>query len=136
MTQRWRSRGEAGPDRASTYERRGEVSAVRLTGPRAWRTSNGSVMAARRGDWLVTDEGQRQRSVRDAEFRATHRHLQADRWLRTGRVRAWRVAAPTMINTLEGPSAAGPGDWIVQSESGAAWPVPAGLFERGYSPVH
>ena len=109
MTQRWRSRGEAGPDRASTYERRGEVSAVRLTGPRAWRTSNGSVMAARRGDWLVTDEGQRQRSVRDAEFRATHRHLQADRWLRTGRVRAWRVAAPTMINTLEGPSAAGPG---------------------------
>jgi hypothetical protein len=135
MTRRWRSPGEAEPGRASTYERRGEVSAVRLTGPRAWRTSNGSIMAARGGDWLVTDAEQRQRSVRDAEFRATHRHLHADRWQRSGRVRAWRVAAPTMIRTLEGPSTARPGDWIVQGESGAAWPVPAGQFERGYSPV-
>src|SRR5215831_2507729 len=77
---------EDGPEHAAGFRWRGEVHAERLAAPRVWTAPDGSAMRARRGDWWVRDEGGNERSVSDAEFRATHQQVEGDRWLRTGEV--------------------------------------------------
>jgi hypothetical protein len=89
-------------------------------------------MEAQSGDWWIRDEGGNERTVRDAEFRATHEQVDGDRWKRTGEVRAWQVREPTTVRTLEGPATAAVGDWIIQGLGGVRWPVPAAQFERGH----
>ena len=126
--------GESGPGHAACYLRHGEVRAVRLTAPHTWQAADGTVLSAQAGDWHVTDEHGHERTVRDAQFRASHDQVTGDRWARTGKGRAWRVAKPTTVQTLEGPVTAAPGDWIVQGQTGEQWPVPAGEFEHSHVP--
>jgi len=90
------------------------------------------VMEAEPGDWHVRDEEGAERTVRDAQFRASHEQVDGHRWARTGEVRAWRVSEPTTVVTLEGPATAAAGDWIVEGLGGERWPVPASQFERGH----
>jgi hypothetical protein len=120
---------DGGPEHASVFARRGEVHAKRLPAARVWTAADGSAMKAQRGDWWIRDEGGDERTVRDAEFRATHQQVDGARWLRTGEVRAWQVREPTTVRTLEGPVTAAVGDWIIQGLGGVRWPVPAAQFE-------
>jgi hypothetical protein len=124
---------DGGPGHAAGYRRRGEVWAERLVQARAWTASDGAVMEAQPGDWRVRDEEGTERTVRDAQFRASHERVGGHRWVRTGEVRAWRVAEPTTVLTLEGPATAAAGDWIVEGPGGERWPVPASQFERGHA---
>ena len=110
--------GESGPGHAACYLRHGEVRAVRLTAPHTWQAADGMVLTAQAGDWHVTDERGHERTVRDAQFLASHDQVTGDRWARTGKVRAWRVAKPTTVQTLEGPGTAAPGAWIGQGQTG------------------
>jgi hypothetical protein len=48
---------------------------------------------------------------------------------------AWQVTEATVVRTLEGPSTAGAGDWIVESPGGERWPVSGRQFRRGYRPL-
>jgi hypothetical protein len=123
---------DGGPEYALVYARRGEVHAERLAAARVWTAADGSAMRALPGDWWIRDEGGNERTVRDAEFRATHKQVAGNRWLRTGEVRAWQVREPTTVRTLEGPATAAVGDWIIQGLGGMRWPVPASQFERGH----
>jgi hypothetical protein len=123
---------EGGAGHAAGYRRRGEVRAERLRQAQAWTAPGGAVMEAQPGDWRVRDGEGTERTVRDAQFRASHERVGGQRWVRTGEVRAWRVSEPTTVLTLEGPATAVAGDWIVQGAGGERWPVPASQFERGH----
>ena len=123
---------DGGPGHAAGYRRHGEVWAERLVQAGAWTAPDGAVMEAQPGDWRVRDEEGIERTVRDAQFRASHERVDGHRWARTGEVRAWRVSEPTTVLTLEGPATAAAGDWIVQGPGGERWPVPASQFERGH----
>lgn len=123
---------DAGPPQAEVFVRRGEVSAARLGAPREWATAHGAAMVGGAGDWTIRDQHGYERTARDREFRASHRHLGGDRWERTGTVRAWQVEELTVVKTLEGPAVAAPGDWIAQGENGERWPVPAAQFRQSY----
>jgi hypothetical protein len=124
---------DAGPPQAEVFVRRGEVHAARLDAPRLWETAQGTALLGGAGDWTIRDQHGCERTARDREFRASHRHLGGDRWERTGTVRAWQVEERTVIRTLEGPAVAGPGDWIAQGENGERWPVPADQFRQSYT---
>ena len=117
------------------YRRRGTVVARRLTAPRTWRTESGDVLQAEEGDWWVVDDGGRARSVRDADFRATHERVHGHVYRRTGVMRARRVRDPEKVQTQEGVATAHPGMWIVVNDKGEAWPVPDADFRSGYEPV-
>ena len=123
---------DGGPGHAAGYRRHGEVWAERLRQAQAWTAPDGAVMEAEPGDWHVRDEEGAERTVRDAQFRASHEQVNGRRWARTGEVRAWRVSEPTTVVTLEGRTTAAAGDWIVEGPGGERWPVPAGQFERGH----
>jgi hypothetical protein len=123
---------DGGAGHAAGYRRRGEVRAERLRQAQTWTAPDGAVMEAQPGDWRVRDEEGTERTVRDAQFRASHEWVGGHRWVRTGEVRAWRVSEPTTVLTLEGPATAAAGDWIVQGAGGERWPVPASQFERGH----
>jgi TrkA-N domain len=123
---------DAGPKDAACFHRRGEVRAGRLRSAGTWTAADGTVMQAAPGDWRIQDGQGNVRTVRDAQFRATHTRQGAGRWARTGQVRAWQVSEPTTVRTLEGRVTAAAGDWIVQGPGGERWPVPAALFDCGH----
>jgi hypothetical protein len=126
---------EDGPEDAASYCRVGEVRAERLTTRRTWTRTSGDEMSGAPGDWHVLDDSGDERTVRDAEFLATHEPLGGDRWRRTGTIRAWRVSEPVVLRTPEGRAVAQPGDWIVEGPGGARWPVTDEQFARGYEPA-
>jgi Trk K+ transport system NAD-binding subunit len=125
----------AGSPGARDFRRMGEVRVERLTADRSWTHSPGGQLTGARGDWKVIDDSGHERTVRDQEFRATHKRLDDDRWRRTGTVRAWRVSEVTVLRTIEGKAMARPGDWIVQGPRGERWPVTDQQFMRGYRPA-
>ena len=121
-----------GPDRAARFRRIGAVRARRLTAQRTWLRRNGDVLQGEAGDWRVVDPKGGERTVGDPQFRASHLHRGGEEWDRKGVFLAWQVTETTVVRTLEGPSTAGAGDWIVESPGGERWPVPDGQFQQGY----
>ena len=124
-----------GPAAAAGFRRVGEVRAEPLAAGMKWRSASGDELSAAAGDWLVVDECGDERTVRAAEFHASHTHLGGNRWRRVGEVRAWRVAEATAVRTIEGKAVALPGDWIVQGSGGERWPIGDDRFRRGYEPA-
>ena len=89
-------------------------------------------MQAGPGDWLVEEDG-KSWSVRDDIFWAGYRHVSGSQWQRRGTVLA-RIAQPgETIQTLEGPTVAADGDWVVKGDHGDQWPVPADVFAHHYA---
>jgi hypothetical protein len=121
-----------GPPRAASYRRVGRVRARRLDAGLHWNCSTGSELSGSAGDWLVLDEHGDERTVRDGEFRASHKSLGAGRWERTGTFRAWPVSEELLVRTVEGRATARPGDWIVEGPGGERWPVADQQFRRSY----
>ncbi|MCX2933720.1 hypothetical protein ORI20_25950 [Mycobacterium sp. CVI_P3] len=115
------------------FRRTGLVIAERRDKPWTWTTTSGERLQADAGDWAVSEpDGQRWWSVKDPVFRAQHSHLDGSRWRRDGVVSARPARAGEVIETLEGRTTAGAGDWVVQGEHGEQWPVPADEFARRY----
>jgi len=126
---------DGGPAAAAGFRRVGEVDAERLVAEKAWRNASGDELVAAVGDWLVVDELGIERTIRDAEFQASHMPLDGSRWRRTGSVRAWQVSEATVVRTIEGSAVARPGDWIAQGCHGERWPVEQDQFTRSYLPA-
>ncbi|MGH3158823.1 MAG: hypothetical protein ACRDNF_19945 [Streptosporangiaceae bacterium] len=126
---------EGGPDRASEFHRVGTVRARRLRSSRRWNRRTGDELSGKIGDWSVRDESGDERTVRDAEFRASHEPLGGERWLRTGTYHAWQVSELVVLRTIEGRATAHPGDWVVEGRGGERWPVCDEQFQRTYRRV-
>lgn len=116
----------------ATYERVGQVRATRLNAAHRWTTAGGARMRGEPGDWLVVDPMGGERTVAASVFRATHAHIEADRWRRVGRVTARRANLGEMIASLEGGQRAGAGDWVVRDPVGNEWLVPERVFAGSY----
>lgn len=124
-----------GPAGAASYVRIGAVWAHQLDAAKIWLGTAGEEFSAQAGDWLVRDEFDTERTIRDSEFRASHIALGGDRWQRIGTVRAWSVDEPTTVHTMEGKAVAQAGDWIVQGPGGERWPIASDYLERAYVPI-
>ncbi|MEV8223145.1 hypothetical protein AB0P16_11880 [Dietzia maris] len=121
------------------YRRFGTVTATRLTTDLTWDVGpvddgagSTETLTGRAGDWRVEDASGGVRTVADERFRATHRHLEGDRWERCSEVDARRSAGGETVQSLEGPVTSSAGDWIVREESGNSWPVPDDHFRSTY----
>jgi hypothetical protein len=113
------------------FIRVGTVTAEQLSTPWTWTSRSGHTMQAIAGDWQVRADGDAW-SVRDAIFRTSYEHLNGAQWRRRGSVFARPAQPGETIETLEGPTAAADGDWVVRGVDGEEWPVPAQEFAERY----
>ncbi len=88
-------------------------------------------MVAQAGDWALQSDGECW-SVRDDIFHATYRHVEGAQWQRRGKVLARRAQPGEIVETLEGPTTASDGDWVVRGADGEQWPVPGDEFALRY----
>lgn len=117
------------------FERVGTVTARRLAETHVWRAPTGEELTGRPGDWLVTDERGRRRTVTEASFHLTHVHLEGDRWQRTAVVEARPARPGEVVHTQEGSTTAGEDGWVVRDADRNSWIVPEDQFRAGYRPV-
>ncbi|BBY24441.1 RyR domain-containing protein [Mycobacterium stomatepiae] len=115
-----------------SFTRVGTVAAEQRSAPWTWTSDSGHTMRADAGDWAISEDGKLW-SVRDDIFRDTYEPAGDGQWQRKGRVQARPAYPGETINTLEGPTNAGEGDWIVRGASGEQWPVPGDEFARRYA---
>jgi hypothetical protein len=118
-----------------TFVRDGTVSAEQRKAPWTWKSDSGHTMTAAAGDWAVSEDGKTW-SVRDDIFRETYEDAGDGKWRRKGRVQARPANAGETVNTLEGPTNAAEGDWVVRGSTGEQWPVPGDEFARRYTEIH
>jgi TrkA-N domain len=123
---------KGGPPEAAEFQRIGTVRARRLRGHRPWTRASGDELFGAAGDWGVIDDSGDERTVRDAEFRASYEPLDGDQWRRTGTFRAWQVSEDLVLRTMEGRAITRPGDWVVEGNRGERWPVTDEQFRRTY----
>ena len=121
-----------GPPGAAEFQRIGTVQAKRLGARRTWTRRSGDELCGDAGDWRVLDDSGEERTVRDAEFRASHHPLGGEKWLRTGTFSAWQVSETQVLRTIEGRAVARAGDWVVEGCGGERWPVNDEQFRRTY----
>lgn len=114
-----------------SFTRVGTVTAEQRQTPWTWQSDSGHTMRADAGDWAVQADGKTW-SVRDDIFRDTYEEAGDGQWHRKGRVQARPAQAGETINTLEGPTTAADGDWVVRGSNGEQWPVPGDEFARRY----
>ncbi|AKN16129.1 hypothetical protein MHAE_05242 [Mycobacterium haemophilum DSM 44634] len=114
-----------------SFTRVGTVTAEQRQTPWTWRSDSGHTMRADAGDWAVQSDG-KMWSVRDDIFRDTYEETGDGQWRRKGRVQARPAQAGETVNTLEGPTTAADGDWVVRGSNGEQWPVPGDEFARRY----
>jgi hypothetical protein len=79
---------KGGPADAADFQRLGTVWARRLHSRRRWARTAVGELNGQAGDWRVRDEHGDERTIRDAEFQASHEPLGGGRWRRTGTYRA------------------------------------------------
>ncbi|MCV7424521.1 hypothetical protein H7K45_28655 [Mycobacterium yunnanensis] len=116
-----------------SFARVGTVTAERRDEAFTWTSDGGQTMTAAAGDWSVRDQDDRVWSVRDDIFRDSYDELGDGRWRRRGGVQARPARAGETVDTLEGPTTAREGDWIVRGSRGEEWPVGAAEFTRRYA---
>lgn len=114
------------------FTRTGTVTAEQRSSPWTWTSDSGHTMRSDAGDWAIQEDG-KVWSVRDDIFRDTYEPAADGRWRRTGRVQARPAYPGETVNTLEGPTTAAEGDWIVRGSTGEQWPVPGDEFARRYA---
>lgn len=114
------------------YRRVGTVTARRQDVAAVWKTGADDRMEGAAGDWLVEDASGGQRTVSDQAFRASHRHVEADKWERCSVLEARRAKTGEVAVSQEGTSTATAGDWVVRDAPDNAWIVPNSHFRTAY----
>jgi hypothetical protein len=117
------------------FTRVGEVTAEQRSTPWTWKSDSGHTMHADAGDWAVHEDGEIW-SVRDDIFRDTYEPAGDGQWRKKGQVQARPAHPGETINTLEGPTTAAEGDWVVRGADGEQWPVPGDEFTQRYTEFH
>ena len=116
------------------FSRIGTVTAERQSAPWTWTSRSGQTMQAAAGDWKAQADGETW-SVRDDIFRASYENVGGSQWRRRGTVSARPARPGEVVETLEGPTTASAGDWVVRGTDGEEWPVPADQFAQRYAEV-
>jgi hypothetical protein len=114
------------------FTRVGTVAAKQISTPWTWTSRSGHTMQADAGDWQVQADGETW-SVRDDIFKTSFEHVDGSQWKRRGTVLARPAQPGETIETLEGPTAAADGDWVVRGTDGEEWPVPGREFAERYA---
>jgi len=117
------------------FTRVGTVTAEQRSTPWRWTSRSGETMRANAGDWAVEADGESW-SVRDDIFQATYEYVGGRQWRRRGRVLARPAQPGETVSTLEGPTTAADGDWVVRGADGEQWPVPGDKFACRYTAFH
>jgi hypothetical protein len=115
-----------------TVHRHGVVWARRRDEPWEWTTSSGQTLRGRAGDWEVFDKRGNAHAVAPEAFVSSHRHLDGDRYERTGSVQVRPAREGETIQTLEGPLAASAGEWVVRGDLGEEWVISGERLRAGY----
>jgi hypothetical protein len=116
------------------FTRIGTVTAEQQSAAWTWTSRSGQTMQADAGDWEVRADGETW-SVRDNIFQASYEIVGGNQWRRRGTVSARAAQPGETIETLEGPTTAADGDWVVRGTDGEEWPVPADEFAQRYAEV-
>jgi hypothetical protein len=114
------------------FTRVGTVTAKQIGTPWTWTSRSGHTMQADAGDWQVQADGETW-SVRDDIFQSSFNHVEGNQWQRRGTVLARPAQPGEAIETLEGPTTAADGDWVVRGTDGEEWPVPGREFAERYA---
>ena len=114
------------------FTRVGTVNAEQRKTPWTWTSRSGQTMQADAGDWQVQADGAAW-SVRDDIFQTSYEHVEGNQWRSRGHVSARPAQPGETITTLEGPTSASDGDWVVRGTDGEEWPVPASQFAERYT---
>ena len=114
------------------FTRVGTVNAEQRSTPWTWTSRSGQTMQADAGDWQVQADGATW-SVRDDIFQTSYEHVEGNQWRSRGHVSARPAQPGETITTLEGPTTASDGDWVVRGTDGEEWPVPASQFAERYT---
>ncbi|HWM34531.1 MAG TPA: RyR domain-containing protein [Pseudolysinimonas sp.] len=115
-----------------TYHRHGVVWARRRDEGWEWSTASGQTLRGAPGDWEVYDKRGHAHAVAPAAFASSHRHLEGDRYERTGSVQVRPARPGEVIETLEGPLVAGEGEWVVRGDLGEEWIITGERLRSGY----
>lgn len=118
-----------------TFTRVGLVAAEQRSAPWTWTSDSGHTMHADAGDWAIHVDGKTW-SVRDDIFRDSYQPAGEGRWRGKGLVQARPAQPGETIHTLEGPTTAAEGDWVLRGTRGEQWPVPGDEFARRYVEFH
>lgn len=113
------------------------VRARRAEADSTVETSQGKLHARGGADYIV-DYGPNDRAVVAHEiFDATYEPLGGGLYRKSSDVvlRYFTLDHACIVETLEGPQRARPGDWIMQGVSGELWPVPQEKAEEKYDPA-
>jgi hypothetical protein len=114
------------------FTRTGMVIAEQVSTPWTWTSRSGHTMQADAEDWQVQADGETW-SVRDDIFQTSYEHVNGNQWKRRGTVLARPAQPGETIETLEGPTTAADGSWVVRGTDGEEWPVPAREFAERYA---
>jgi hypothetical protein len=114
------------------FSRIGTVTAQQRSTPWTWTSHSGQTMQANAGDWQVRADRDAW-SVRNGIFQASYERVDGDQWRGRGTVSARPAQPGETVETLEGPTVAGDGDWVVRGSDGEEWPVPAQEFAERYT---
>lgn len=96
-------------------------------------TSRGSLRALKGQDMIVTYGPDDHAVVRRDLFERTYEPAQGGFRKRTDiDLRYFTLDRPAIVETLEGPQRAEPGDWIMEGTEGELWPVKKQKAERKY----
>jgi hypothetical protein len=111
----------------------------------AWRaeadctveTGQGRLTARGGKDYIMDYGGGDRAVVRGDIFDRTYAPLGDGRYAkRTDAVlRYFTLDRPAVVETLEGPQRAAPGDWVMQGVAGELWPVPREKALKKYEPA-
>jgi hypothetical protein len=114
------------------FTRVGTVTAEQRSAPWTWTSRSGHTMQADAGDWQVEADGETW-SVREDIFQTSYEHVGGNQWRRRGNVFARPAQPDETIETLEGPTTAAEGDWVIRGTAGEQWPVPGDEFAHRYA---
>lgn len=110
------------------------VQARQLDAPQEWTSRSGSLLRGQAGDWVLLDDSD-EWTITDSAFVATYRQRADGSWEKPSTVRAIRIDGPVDVETPEGISHGGQGDWLVTGRGAGAWPITARAFARRYVPI-
>lgn len=100
------------------------------------QTSEGP-LRAEPGDWIITGINGKQYPCKPDIFEKTYEPVDNSGKFRKKPViiEAFQTNEEMIINTLEGPLYAAPGDWIITGIAGEQYPCKPSTFEKIYEPV-
>ncbi len=125
----------AGDGQFLMYKKAGTVKAEQLTHPQEWTSTNGDQLKGEAGDWKLTGPDGSTWTVKPDIFAKTYGETEAGSgvYAKTALARAMKLKIPYSVNSLEGSSSGGPGDYLIIGPNNEPYIVNGAKFEGMYT---